>query len=720
MQLQSVKETAKRFNISERRVQKLCETGRIDGARMISNVWLIPDTAVKPADERTAVCDQNLISLSDLCKKLSISPATGRNWIKLGKLLPSSEVKRTPFFSREYVADIKTSILSGKNAALKSRRNKKYVSGNTLYHSYISDTSFNLSAVQAVVAFIEEKRLEISDEILCMLIAECAIQLILSKSSHKKCSNCLSGYLNGTLKNKYFPLVDDLICRYPHIDRIADCHADLLNIEYLYEEGKDILGLLYLSLKNIGSRKATGSYYTPTAVVRKLCYRLFSMNGSLGKDVFDPCCGTGNFLLQLPAQIGFEHVYGNDIDPISVKIARINFALKYAVSDLSIIYAHITEKDYLSFNDMRQFDFIIGNPPWGCDFPASQKDQLRNKFHSAAGNSIESYDVFVEQALSNLREKGILSFVLPEAILNVKTHTPIRRIMLDCCSLQYLEFLGNVFDQVHCPCIILQTAFTGTAFHSRGAVIFDGIREYSIQRERKINAECFSFSTTDEEYCILEKIDNLQDKVTLRGNAGFALGIVTGNNKDYISQTKTLENEIILKGSDLRKYRFIPSKNYIIFNPESFQQVAPTEYYRAPEKLLYRFICNQLVFAYDDSQTLSLNSCNILIPKISGLSIKYVLAILNSRIIQFYFRKQFKSIKVLRTHIEQLPIVFAEKEAQDKIVSMANSILKTFDKTAVIDLYNELDKNIACLYKLTPEEYDIIRSSMDDENLFLC
>ncbi len=719
MKFQSVKETAKRFHISERRVQKLCETGRIDGARMVSNVWLIPDTATKPADERTVIGDKDLLSLSDLCRELSISTATGRNWLKLGKLAPSSEIKKTPFFSREYAIQMKADIANGKNAALKSRRNKKYVSGNTLYRSYVSDTSSNLSAVQAVLDCIEEKSIEITDEILHMLIAECAVQLILNKNHDKTSSDCLSGYLHGTLKSKSLPLVDDLISPYPQIDRVVGLHTDLLNIKYQYEEGEDLLGLLYISLKNIGNRKATGSYYTPTAVVQKLCRRLFSINEASGKDVLDPCCGTGNFLLQLPPQIGFEHVYGNDNDPVSVKIARINFSLKYGISDPAVIYSHITERDYLSSDPARQFDFIIGNPPWGYDFTAPQKTQLRSRFKSAAGNSIESYDVFVEQALSDLKEGGILSFVLPEAILNVKTHTPIRGIILERCAFQYLEFLGNAFDQVQCPCIILQAVCTETTFRSQDMLVFDGTHEYSIQCERKVNADCFSFSTTDEEYHILEKMDNLQGKLTLRGNADFALGIATGNNKDYISQTKSKENEMILKGSDLRKFRFTPSENYIVFNPESFQQVAPTEYYRAPEKLLYRFICKQLVFAYDNRQILSLNSCNILIPKIHDFSIKYILAVLNSRTVQFYFRKQFNSVKVLRAHLERLPIAFTDTDSQNQVVNMVDGILETSDKTTVTDLYNELDRKIADLYGLTPEEYRIVKSTMEDENLFL-
>lgn len=55
MQYISAKDAAMKFGISERRVQKLCETGRMEGAHMISSVWLIPENAEKPLDERKNV-----------------------------------------------------------------------------------------------------------------------------------------------------------------------------------------------------------------------------------------------------------------------------------------------------------------------------------------------------------------------------------------------------------------------------------------------------------------------------------------------------------------------------------------------------------------------------------------------------------------------------------------------------------------------------------------
>ena len=115
-------------------------------------------------------------------------------------------------------------------------------------------------------------------------------------------------------------------------------------------------------------------------------------------------------------------------------------------------------------------------------------------------------------------------------------------------------------------------------------------------------------------------------------------------------------------------YGMTISGNYIRFVPESFQQVAPVEMYRAKEKLLYRFISEVPVFTYDDQQTLSLNSCNIVIPDIDGLEMKYILAILNSSVAAYFISKKFNSVKLLRLHIEQMPIPVVSIDVQASII----------------------------------------------------
>ena len=132
----SVSDAATKFNISKRRVQLLCEQGRISGANMVSGVWLIPETAPKPADGRRKRIDdsqlssfgisQKALTVDDVCKVLSISKATAKNWIRLGKIVPDiGDQLFSPGYVERFVAELK----SDDNTKLKSRRNNKKFRG---------------------------------------------------------------------------------------------------------------------------------------------------------------------------------------------------------------------------------------------------------------------------------------------------------------------------------------------------------------------------------------------------------------------------------------------------------------------------------------------------------------------------------------------------------------------------------------------------------------
>ena len=51
----SVREAAERWEMTPRRVQVLCNDGRIDGAQRVGNVWTIPENADKPIDARKKI-----------------------------------------------------------------------------------------------------------------------------------------------------------------------------------------------------------------------------------------------------------------------------------------------------------------------------------------------------------------------------------------------------------------------------------------------------------------------------------------------------------------------------------------------------------------------------------------------------------------------------------------------------------------------------------------
>ena len=487
-------------------------------------------------------------------------------------------------------------------------------------------------------------------------------------------------------------------------------HPELFLQTYEYHEGRDTLGLLYQSLCDIKSRKHSGSFYTPASVTEKLITQHLPTDAA--STYFDPSCGTGIFLLQLPSSVPLHHLYGNDLNPLCVTLTRINLALKYHVAtkeELDILYRNITVSDYLTYTG-KQFDVILGNPPWGAALSEKQKQDYRNRFSCAPKKGTEVFDLFIEQSISLLSPDGILSFVLPEAVLTVKMHQPVRALLGKSCTALSVEYLGDVFRDVYCPSIIFTLKKTDTPVFYQNTKVSRAHHTHII-KERPLPADftAFSFSLSDEEYALLHKIRQTPNCVTLKGNASFALGIVTGNNDALLTDSPAEGFEPVIKGKDISKYHIDSYSGYLRFCPESFNQTAPEHLYRAKEKLFYRFINRQLIFAYDTTGLLSLNSCNIVIPQFDGLSVKYVMAILNSSVARFIFEKQFASVKVLRSHLEAIPIPVADNLLHDRIVSMVDILLREEKESRKYQTtFSALDQLIFEIFGLNEEECSML------------
>lgn len=72
MEFLSICEKSKEWNMSKRRIQVLCKEGRIEGAKMIGNMWVIPRDTEKPVDARkkSPVKSSNTVSFSKIRKEL--------------------------------------------------------------------------------------------------------------------------------------------------------------------------------------------------------------------------------------------------------------------------------------------------------------------------------------------------------------------------------------------------------------------------------------------------------------------------------------------------------------------------------------------------------------------------------------------------------------------------------------------------------------------------
>lgn len=687
--------------------------------------------------------NRGILSFEDFRAILYVSQATMKNWIRLGKIVPDIENR---FFSLEYAKNFIASLESPENTTLKKRRNKKLSGGKILYKNYIH-TPENQKTVEELLRLdVIQSEHDLRD--LTVVLASFAVQLFYqSRNIQYSRENVLFDFLTNSDFDDFRILIEDLLKSASGFS-IEDFLNDralfnrlkpALEKEIRFSKDEDTLGFIYISLKDLKLRKQAGTYYTPEKVVNELIddiERLFASGNEDLKnaEICDPCCGSGNFLLKLAVKknVDLKNLYGQDIDVVSVCLARINLALLSS----EICVGELKEKIiagnsyFHSFKNERRFDIVLGNPPWGSDLPDEESKKCRKIFTVCADKNTESYDLFIEKALSSmLNENGILAFVLPEAVLTVESHSRARKLISESCSFKFVSYLGNVFSNVQCPAIIL--GIRKDNFNTAvGCNVFINGKTFTAKKERKFNENVFYFNVSDEENDCLDAICAIENAVFLKDNAKFALGIVTGNNKDLIAKQKYDGYETILKGSDVFRYGIKKPQNYIKFAPESFQQTAPSELYRAKEKLIYRFICEVPVFAYDNRQTLTLNSCNILIPNISDLKIKYILAILNSSAASFFVAKKFKSIKLLRSHIEKIPIPNVSCELQENIIKQVNQITDfgNFEESEsrsksetknLFDLYSDLDNAIMNLYNLSASQKQIVKKSSAGKNNFL-
>ena len=105
--------------------------------------------------------------------------------------------------------------------------------------------------------------------------------------------------------------------------------------------------------------------------------------------------------------------------------------------------------------------------------------------------------------------------------------------------------------------------------------------------------------------------------------------------------------------------------------------------------------------AYDNQQRLCLNSANILIPLVDGLSIKSVAALLNSSLYHYYYSMKFPDIKVLKGNLQQLPFPKLTARQDKKLSRMVTSFQSSLHPEAN---QRALDKAVYDIFDITPSE----------------
>lgn len=610
---------------------------------------------------------EKLYRREDFRDVLNVSLATVNNWIKTG-IIPAPD-KNGNFTMKTFSETI--SYLKKTGIKLNSRANRSQSSIKFMVYLGISNKQRRELLDEAVKTF-EESDLSIEQGVVSLGWAILNYNNLLNKDSMVIKKLCT---IMGEKPSS----------------RIISVFKDF-KIE---NNDDDFLGAFYQSIQNISAKSIAGSYYTPSYLLRDISIPLNSK-------VVDPCCGSGGILLKVLSK---HHdpslVWARDIDKIALFICEINLALFFSDPDMA---AHVEYYDIICnggqdlFADSDRYDIVISNPPWGSKLSRKEKDSLLLSYPQL--HTTEVFSIALFNSINMLNEKGQLYFFLPESLLSVGAHKDIRKLLVNGNYDIEIKHLGNVFKGVQSKCFLLKLIKSES---NKTAIKIENGYKYAIQRKNIVPPDYLipiSMDKNDKE--IIQRIYSVQSAF-LSNSDIFALGIVTGNNKANLMPKITGNAEPIYRGKDLDAYKFKKPEVYIEFMPEKYQQVAPIRYYRS-RKIVYKFISNRIICVLDENKSLLLNSANLFIPK--NYPMETIVCLFNSCFYSFLFQKKFNSNKVLKSHLQALPLPLFSKKEHDVIKDMYNELLKgNVDET-------ELELYFMNYFKFDNEEYNYIRKAV--------
>lgn len=486
------------------------------------------------------------------------------------------------------------------------------------------------------------------------------------------------------------PHVQEFLQKYLHLKRVP---IDIPNDTW--DSENDVLGFIYQSLITEGERNITGQYYTRKSVVE---YIVGDKVLSDTETFLDPCCGSGAFLMAVRTNHP-ANLYGFDINPTAVMIASVNLLIRHKDKEFC---PHVFCLDFLSNHlfttDSRnelplKFDNIYTNPPWGSD-----KEGLYNPNHPYI-KSKERASMFIYESLTRLASTGTLYFLLPTSLLKIKAHRDIRKHILTNTTIQQIDIYKDRFDGVFTDYFSIRMSPVRTTTQSYVVTSDAGDADISLSEEDRASGIIALETFNSLDNSIIEKMESsCHDKLS---HSLWALGIVTGDNKNKVKKERAEGLEPVYAGKQVNPFKLQDESSYIRFDPANFQQCAREELFRAPEKLIYRFVAKYPIVAYDDQQCLCLNSANILIPQLDTISVKSVAALLNSTLYHYYYSLKYSDIKVLKGNLQDLPFPRLTKKQDEGLSALVTDIQSHSFSSAY---QQQLDKEVYSIFGITAKE----------------
>lgn len=407
------------------------------------------------------------------------------------------------------------------------------------------------------------------------------------------------------------------------------------------------------------------------------------------------------------------------------------------------------------------FDIVIGNPPYiNVQLMSDAEKQLYRELYTSFFKRCDMFCLFMELGLLNLSaEKGVVTLIIPSVVHSNMSYKKIRDVILNHQWLQEVHYTGG--DVFNAP-----TVDTTILICNKGGsqkITLTNAVDFTHPKSHKVPADYFCkynnvISVGDDQGSgIFDKLFNPQYDIVDQHYNVFQ-GIVTGNNPAFIFDT---ENEAFEKGidslllhplchgRDIEKYKVRSRERRIIYIDNNvkiddypktkewllqFKDALDTrrEVKRgvinwcclqwprvkseldSTEKLIIQNTRNEslkirMVATLDDCSVYGTQGINFIIPKQNEGSLRFLLGILNSKLINYLFATKFLNLAIKAEYVKQIRIPNASDKNKTQIENLVNQVLKgkqnDCDTSA---LEQEIDSLVYQLYGLTEEEIQIV------------
>ena len=393
------------------------------------------------------------------------------------------------------------------------------------------------------------------------------------------------------------------------------------------------------------------------------------------------------------------------------------------------------------------FDVVIGNPPYAKSerVPESRSEQL-SAYYGWGG---DLYDYFIFAGFDLVTEQGIFTYIANDSYVTFSTKRKIRDLFLQNRLLHLVKAPANTFEASIYTAIFMllkgevdnshfymsgEMNFPDFHYHSNGAVKYSTIR--------KIPDCKFLLSGKNDWVLRLDAHENVEKYCDVLDT-----GIHSGNvrTKIFFKEGNGSRHRL-LQGRQIQKYSLqwdSPAAQYMFcdidYKPlpipgigrggrpspkdEYWDFCGDIENHHQPERLLMRQSDDDLILAYhseaESGRFYTDNTLFTILPKTQKTNLKYFLALLNSRLLNFIYhaisQEQGKSqaqvkVKVVR----KLPIVVPSEDEQRPVIALVDEILeaKASDPEAcTADKEKQIDNLIYSLYNLTCDEIKIVKEA---------